>query len=213
MTTARSTQTPTAVGQASSIKDYRAVAATSALSISADWLRTDVDLLHSDVRSLHEQTRTLNLDERAYKKATAMDVCALLEEVAHSRGMSWADIAAAGGVSVSAIRKWRNGGTATAENRQRLAQIAAFLDILEDKGVADPAQWMEMNLPLPTGYHIRPLDLYIQGHADALLELVEQRQAAEQILDVTIPGWRDGRSDFEIFIDVDGQRSLRRRGE
>jgi transcriptional regulator with XRE-family HTH domain len=211
MTTTQDTQTPTAVGQASSIKDYGAVPATHALSISADWLRTDVDLLHSNMRNLHEQTRTLDLDERTYKKATANDVSALLEELAQSRGMSWADIAAAGGISVSAIRKWRNGGTATAENRQRLAQIAAFLDILEDKGVADPAQWIEMNLPLPTGYHIRPLDLYVDGHADALLELVEQRQAAEQILDATTPGWRDRRSDFEIFIDVDGQRSLRRR--
>ena len=141
-----------------------------------------------------------------------MDVCALLEEVAHSRGMSW--------LTSSCPRRQRLRDPQVAQRRNcngrepsAAAQIAAFLDILEDKGVADPAQWMEMNLPLPTGYHIRPLDLYIQGHADALLELVEQRQAAEQILDVTIPGWRDGRSDFEIFIDVDGQRSLRRRGE
>ncbi len=213
METTQTAQTPTAVGQSSSIKDYDAVSSTSALSISAAWLRTDVDLAQSHMRRLQEQTHTLDLDDRAYSKATATDVLALLEELAHSRGMSWADIAAAGGVSVSAIRKWRNGGTATAENRQRLAQIAAFLDILEEKGVADPAQWMEMTLPLPVGYHIRPLDLYADGHAGALLELVEQRQEAQQILGVATPGWRDKRSDFEVFIDVDGQRSLRRRGE
>jgi transcriptional regulator with XRE-family HTH domain len=206
-------ETPTADWQTGSIKEPDVMPSTTALSISAAWLRTDVDLLHSDVRMLHEQTRTLDLDDRSYKKATANDVPALLDELSYARGMSWADIASAARVSVSAIRKWRKGGAATTENRQRLAQIAAFLDLLEDKHVADPAQWMEMELPLPVGYHVRPIDLYVRGHAEALLELVEDRQDAEQILDSKTPGWRYAQSDFEVFTDTDGQRSLRKRSE
>lgn len=213
MTTTPSVHEPTADGQAGSIKKYPSVASTSALSISADWLRTDADLLNSTVRTLHEQTRSRNLDDRAYKKATAKDVPALLEELAYSRGMGWTDIAAATGVSVSAVRKWRRGGPATADNRQRLAQVAAVLDLLEEKGAADPAQWLEMSLPLPAGYQVRPIDLYVHGHSDALLELVEQRQEAEQVLDSVLSGWRDARSDFEVFVDADGQRALRRRSE
>ncbi len=78
MKTTQTAQTPTAVGQSSSIKDYGAAASTSALSISAAWLRTDADLAQSHMRRLQEQTRTLDLDDRAYSKATATDVLALL---------------------------------------------------------------------------------------------------------------------------------------
>ncbi len=202
---------PTGVGE--SIKDYERVESTTALSISAAWIRTDVDVLSEDVRDLHERTRTLDLEERAYEKGTSNDVPALLEELAHDRGMGWADIAAAANVSVSAVRKWRKGGAATADNRQRLAQVAAFLDLLEEKDVADPVQWMEMTLPLPTGYRVRPVDLYAEGQADALLELVESRQEPAQLLDSTMPGWRAQRSEYEVFTDTDGQRSIRRRAE
>lgn len=196
-----------------SIKAYEPVPSTSALSISADWLRTDIDSLHDGVRTLHGQTRTLDLDDRAHKKATTSDVPTLLDELAFTRGMSWADIAAAAQVSVSAIRKWRKGGAATADNRQRLARIASFLDLLEKKGVADPAQWMEMSLPLGPGYYIRPIDLFGVGHAEALIELVEQRSETTTILDAAMPGWREQRSNVEVFVDTDGQRSLRMRAE
>lgn len=196
-----------------SIKAYAPVSSTTALSISADWLRTDIDLLHDGMRNLHEQTRTLHLDERTHRKATAKDVPTLLEELAYARGMSWSDIAAAAHVSVSAIRKWRKGGAATPDNRQRLAQIASFLDLLEEKGVADPAQWMEMALPLPAGYYLRPIDLFVAGQAEALVEWMEQRSDIMPILDAVAPEWREQRSDVEVFVDTDGQRSLRMRVE
>jgi transcriptional regulator with XRE-family HTH domain len=213
MTLTQTAPRPAEPSRSENIKAYEPVPSTTALSISADWLRTGVDMLHDDVRSLHGQTRALDLDDRAHKKATTSDVPALLEELAFSRGMSWADIAAAAQVSVSAIRKWRNGGAATAENRQRLARIASFLDILEDRGVADPAQWMEMALPLGPGYYIRPIDVFVEGHAEALIEMVEQRSEVATIIDAAVPGWRDQKSDAEVFVDTDGQRSLRLRTE
>lgn len=210
------TQTVARVADASrseNIKAYEPPTSTSALSISADWLRTDIDSLHDGMRDLHEKTRSLDLDERAHQKATASDVPSLLDELAFTRGMSWSDIAAASHVSVSAVRKWRKGGTATADNRERLARIASFLDLLEEKGVPDPAQWMEMALPLGTGYYVRPIDLFVAGNAEALIEWLEERSKLETILDVVLPGWRDRRSDAEVFVDTDGQRSLRMRAE
>ncbi|QXT63170.1 hypothetical protein [Tessaracoccus palaemonis] len=201
------------VSRSENIRAYEPPTSTSALSISADWLRTDIDSLHDGMRDLHEKTRSLDLDERAHQKATASDVPALLDELAFTRGMSWSDIAAAAHVSVSAIRKWRKGGTATADNRERLARIASFLDLMEEKGVADPAQWMEMALPLGPGYYIRPIDLFVAGHAESLIEWFEQRSRLETILDAVLPGWRDRRSDVEVFVDTDGQRSLRMRAE
>lgn len=196
-----------------SIKVPDPAPSTSALSISADWLRTDVDQLHTRMRTIHGRTRSLDLDERAHRKATANDVPTLLDELAVSRGMSWADIAAAATVSVSAIRKWRKGGAATADNRRRLARIASFLDLLEEKAVPDPAQWMEMPLPLGPAYYIRPIDLFAAGHAEALIEMAEFRSGAAAVLDAAMPDWREQRSDVEVFVDADGQRSLRMRAE
>lgn len=193
--------------------DYTQVNGTRALSISASWLRTDVDLLHDDVHALHERTRTLDLDDRAHTKATSAGVPELLGELTAKRGMSWSDVAAAAGVSVSAVRKWRNGGAATADNRASLGRIAALLDVLEENAVADPAQWMEMKLPLPAGYYIRPLDLYAAGNAEALIEIAEQRTDAAQVLDRAVPGWREQRSDYEVVVDAEGERVIRARGK
>ena len=210
MTATRERLIPTASDQEGSIRAYTDVTSTSAISIRADWLRTNVDLLSDDVRSLQDDTRATDLSSRAHAKATTSDVPALLEELADRRGMSWTDIAAAAHVSVSAIRKWRQGNSATAESRLALARIAAFLDVLLDKGVPDPAQWMEMPLPLPAGYSIRPIDLYSVDCAEGILDLVEPVDAAS-VLDRITPAWREQRSDFEVFTDTDGQRSIRLR--
>ena len=182
------------------------VSGTRALSIDASWLRTRTELLSDDVRGLHERTRAIDLDDRAY--ASVGD---LLDELTSSRGMSWSDVAAAAGVSVSAVRKWRKGGTATAENRNSLGRIAALLDLLDDCAVADPAQWMEIRLPLPAGYAVRPLDLYAAGHPAAVIELAEHRHDADKVLDHYVPGWRDERSDYEVVVGADGERMIRQR--
>lgn len=192
---------------------YPTATGTRALSIDASWLRTRTELLHDDVRNLHERTRALDLNDRAHEKATNAGVPELLEELTAFRGMSWSDLAIAVGVSVSAVRKWRSGRAATPENRVSLGRLAAFLDVLEEHMVADPAQWMEMRLPLPAGYYIRPLDLYVAGRAEALIEIAEHRQEAEQVLDQKMPGWRDQRSDFEVIVNPEGERIIRVRAK
>jgi transcriptional regulator with XRE-family HTH domain len=186
---------------------------TRALSLRTDYLRTRADMLGGDVQELHGEVRQHDLTDRTLQK-TKKSVAGLLEELAGDRGMGWSDIAEVLGVSVSAIRKWRKGGDASPESRSKLARIAALLDVLEEKGlIQDPAGWMEMDLPLEAGYFIRPLDLYLDGHVAALLDLAEQRQSVAQVLDQVRPNWRDSRSDFEVFLDVDGERSIRQRDE
>ncbi len=200
---------------AGGVSDYAPSAPneTRALSLRTDYLRTRADMLGGEVRELHGEVREHDLTDRTLDK-TKRSVAGLLEELAGDRGMGWSDIAEVLNVSVSAIRKWRKGGDASPESRLKLARIAALLDVLEEKGlIQDPAAWMEMDLPLEAGYVIRPLDLYLEGHVAALLDLAETRQSVAQVLDQVRPNWRDSRSDFEVFLDVDGERSIRRRDE
>lgn len=186
---------------------------TRALSLRVDYLRTTADIIGNDVQELHDEVREHDLTDRTLEKARK-SVVGLLHELANDRGMGWSDIAEILGVSVSAIRKWRKGGDASPESRLKLARIAALLEVLEEKGpIQDPAAWMEMDLPLEAGYYIRPLDLYLEGHVAALLDIAELRKPVAQVLDEVRPGWRDSRSDFEVFVDVDGERSIRQRDE
>lgn len=198
---------------AGGISDYApsAPSETRALSLRADYLRTKVDMLGGEMQELHGAVRENDLADRTLEKSKK-SVANLLDELASSRGMGWSDIAEVVGVSVSAVRKWRKGGVASPESRSKLARIAALLDVLEEKGtVTDPAAWMEMDFTLEPGYFIRPLDLYLEGHVSELIELAEQRQTTVQVLDRVRPNWRQNRSGFEVVLDDDGERSIRRR--
>lgn len=209
---------PTTGGQptgtsAGVVSDYApsAPSETRALSLRADYLRTEVDMLGGEVQELHGAVREHDLADRTLEKSKR-SAPSLLEELATERGMGWSDIAEIVGVSVSAVRKWRKGGVASPESRSKLARIAALLDVLEEKGlIEDPAAWMEMDFTLEPGYFIRPLDLYLEGHVTELIELAEQRQTTAQVLDQVRPNWRQSRTDFEVYLDVHGERSIRRR--
>lgn len=190
-----------------------AISETRALSLRADYLRTEFDMLGGEMQEVHGEIRERDLVDRTMDKSKK-SAGSLLDELAGDRGMGWSDIAAVVGVTVSAIRKWRRGGVASPQSRARLARIAALLDVLEEKGlVEDPAAWMEMEFSLEPGYFIRPLDLYLEGHVTELIELAEQRQTTAQVLDRVRPNWRTTRSDFEVFLDENGERSIRRRDE
>jgi transcriptional regulator with XRE-family HTH domain len=213
MTATPNQPTGTYAGGIGDYSDTAAPTATRALSLRADYLRSNFDSLGGEVHEIHGEARELDLTERTFEKGKS-SVATLLEELTAVRGMGWSDIAELAGVSISAIRKWRKGGDASPDSRTRLARIAALLDVLEEKGlVQDPATWMDMDLPLGPGYFIRPLDLYLDGHVTALIDLAEQRRTMTQVLDEVRPDWRSSRSDFKVFTDTDGDRSIRLRSE
>jgi hypothetical protein len=194
------------------VRDYtRPQSETQAFALRAGLLRDETGLLHDDVSALHRRARQRDLQDQTAEKVRR-SVPELLRELAVSRGMAWADIADLVGVSVAAVRKWRTDGGATAENRSRLARLAAFLDALSVCGVVDPAQWIEIPLPLPEGYTVTPIEVYRRGGGQALLDHACGHEPAESVLDMAMPGWRHERSsDFDTYDAPDGHKALRLR--
>lgn len=186
---------------------------TRAPSVRADYdrLRTAVDALAGEVHEAHGEVLKDDLTDRTVEKSKK-SVPQLLDELTAERGMGWSDIAEVVGVSVSAVRKWRKGGSASPQSRWKLARIATFLDVLEEKLlVEDPAAWMEMEFSLEPGYCIRPIDLYLEGHVTGLIELADQRLTTAEILDRVRPNWRQNRSQHEVYVDSTGERAIRLR--
>jgi transcriptional regulator with XRE-family HTH domain len=172
-------------------------------------LRDETSTLDADVVGHHRAVQQLSLELRARDWARR-DVPRLLRELSSQRGLGWSDIARLVGVSVQALRKWRGGEPATAEHRLAVARLAAFLDLLEDELINDPAGWLE--LPLVAGYSPRHLDLYRAGRMELLFELAGLRITPEQALDEFAPDWRRRlRLEHEVFEASDGQLSIRRR--
>lgn len=172
-------------------------------------LRDETATLDATVVSRHRAAQRLSLELRAREWARR-DVQRVLRELSSQRGLGWSDIARLVGVSVQSLRKWRSGEPATGEHRLAVARLAAFLDLLEDKLIEDPAGWLEM--PLAPGYSPRYLDLYQAGHIDLLFELAGLRIAPEQALDELAPDWRERlRLEHEVFEVDDGELSIRRR--
>lgn len=181
------------------------------LSTEIGWTRSVVADISRQVDEVHHDSLVGDLRNRGGVKAR-QGVRALLDELAVERGMAWADIARLTHVSVSAVRKWRKGGDASPEKRQQLAVLAAFLDILSELPVEDPAQWMEVPLALPEGYSIRPFELYERGYITELLDIAGGRRYPDAVLDEIDPSWRETRrSSVEIFQAHDGQLAMRAR--
>jgi transcriptional regulator with XRE-family HTH domain len=172
-------------------------------------LRDETTVLDERVGDSHRAARRLDLDLQARVRAQ-VDVRSLLEDLTRRRGFGWSDIARLVGVSVQAIRKWRNGESPTGDNRLAVARLVALVDLLESVPIQDPVSWLEM--PIVEGYKPRHLDLYRTGFADALLDLSGLRITPEAALDEMNPAWRDTmRLEHEVFKADDGQLSIRRR--
>ena len=120
------------------------------------------------------------------------------------------DIARVVGVSTPALRKWRLGGTATGENRRRVATLVAFCDIAGSRfSISDVACWLEA--PLDPQTPLTGLDLMAGGRFDLVLQLVRDRDPDPQaVLDEFEPNWRDRYSSpVEVFTGPDGLPGLR----
>lgn len=165
-------------------------------------LAPDLGELHGWAFESQLATRTSELATHAPRD--------LLEEI-KERGFGWRDIARMVGVSVPALRRWRQGEPPTGEHRRRIAELAAFLRmIVEDPCVSDIASWMEM--PIVREAPVTAIDLYARGHLFVIFQLAGRHIAPEAALDQAEPGWRERyRSEYEVFRAGDGQPAIRPR--
>ncbi|MGB2951186.1 MAG: hypothetical protein WBG14_00510 [Rhodococcus sp. (in: high G+C Gram-positive bacteria)] len=186
---------------------------TSPELIEAEWRerrQRSTGAARKDARDhlAHYAERLSEMAERNTRRA----VTEMLTELSQVRGVMWSDVAAALGISVPALRKWRkNTSGTTPENHRKLAQLTAFYAVLADL-VASPARWMLM--PIVDGYNVTPADVYSPEHAERLLDLAAGNvgTTAEGVLDAIAPGWRDQwRSEYEVFEAADGELSMRPR--
>jgi transcriptional regulator with XRE-family HTH domain len=109
-----------------------------------------------DATEWHDQTLRNVLRYKTDDKAR-LGLVTLLNELTAGYGLGWSDIARLVGVSVPAVRKWRHGGDITSPRLQSIARLAAFLGMLEDEDVRDPAAWL--NLPIDDFDNGTSLDL------------------------------------------------------
>ena len=167
-------------------------------------LRDHVQTTQSDVVNLHRDTQMRALDERTSLVAL-QEPYELLDVLASEHGLSWTTIARMVGVSDAAVRKWRRGEHVAPENRRRLARGVAFLQILDSVyPVPDIGSWLEMRVS--DDATIKAVDIYSEGRADLLFELVGARLSAHHVLDAYDPNWRsmyrvDDRFTVELGVD------------
>lgn len=207
--TAEELSRPSDVGDAD-----RATAAASptisSLTETYGDLRGRSQLLTADIEDGHRSVRRWDLDERTSLTARRSPA-SLLEGLAVDRGMSWASIAKLVGVSVSAVRKWRAGEPVSPENRYGLAQLTAFMGLVEEMPVEEPSSWLGMSLV--TGYTTTGADVYRAGLVDDLLDYAAGHIGPRELLVRHDPDWqRNAAQEWEIAETTDGERLIRRRG-
>ena len=170
-------------------------------------LGEDVAETDREVSELYRQALIEQLDAKA-RVIAKRSVGEMLSELAYA-GFAWRDIAALAGVSVPAVRRWRQGETATGANRLAVARIVALVGILRDDHlVSDVASWMEV--PLVPDAPVTAIDLAVAGRLQEVVEIAAGHSTGEAVLDRSQPGWRARyRSDYEVFEAPDGELGTR----
>lgn len=173
----------------------------------AGHLRNTTRVLGEDVAEIHHQAFKAQLNDRA-RQLAKQSPGDMLNQLADG-GFAWRDIARLVGVSVPAVRRWRQGESPTGEHLLAIARIVAFEQILrEDHLVSDVASWMEM--PLSPEVAVTGLDLAADGLYEDLLDLVAAHATSEAVLDRWQPAWRERyMSEFEVFEAPDGEIGIR----
>jgi transcriptional regulator with XRE-family HTH domain len=171
-------------------------------------LGQDVAQTDHDLRRIHQDAFGLQLSQRARSVARRSAV-ELLNSLADA-GFAWRDVARLVGVSVPALRRWRQGEPPTGPHLQAITKIVAFKEILEtDHFVQEVASWME--IPISPEAPVTPLDVAADGSYEALLELAAEQASPEEVLDRWDPDWRERfGSEFEVFEVADGELGIRR---
>lgn len=183
------------------------VAEAGHLRSRARLLGEDVAETDREVSELYRQALIEQLDAKA-RVIAKRSVGEMLNELADA-GFAWRDIAALAGVSVPAVRRWRQGEAATGANRLAVARIAALVGTLRDDHlVSDVASWMEV--PLVPDAPVTAIDLAVAGRLQEVVEIAAGHSTGEDVLDRSQPGWRERyRSDFKVFQAPDGELGTR----
>lgn len=183
----------------------------------AGHLKNRTRILVADSNEVHQSTAELHAESLAQLHRTQSQerakesIAGLLDELS-GLGFSWRDIARVAGVSVPAVRKWRNGAPATGENRKRVAMVVAVCELARDQYLIDDvAGWMET--PLHADAPVTVLDLVAHQRFDLVLELASDYGTdPERVLDEFDPEWRTRyESGVEVFVAADGLPGLRLR--
>jgi hypothetical protein len=154
---------------------------------------------------------------RQLSEATAIQVrlrapLALLDDLALARGLSWHTIARMIAITPTAIRKWRRGGSLSPDNRQQLASLVAFFDLLDR--VEHPPQgvgsWVEM--PVREDTTLTPAEIYRSPAGRwLLLDWVRGNLDTTTMLDRHDPNWRNTHVPdfaFQVGVGPDGERAI-----
>jgi hypothetical protein len=154
----------------------------------------------------HAFAAQLNTSARQLAKRSAQELLADLAD----GGFAWRDIARLVGVSVPAVRRWRQGELPTGQNLLTIARLVGFVAILRDDHlVTSVASWLEM--PLVYGSSVTGIDLAAAGRYEDLLDLAANHErSAQSVLDRWQPDWQSRYgSEFEIFTAPDGEAGIR----
>lgn len=193
------------VSPASSVNLFRS---TSEQSVDAMWRqrRAENDQERRALEAKHRESYSAWL-EKATADCKRLPLPEVLAELSNKWGASWADIARMADVSVPALRKWRTDGGATPIKKVRLAGIAAFMRVLSELGLAEPADWVSE--PIKDGYTVTPRHLYSPSNASTLLDLAGGSVGAEQVLDALAPEWRTRfATSFEVVTLPGGDKAI-----
>lgn len=171
-------------------------------------LRGEARILTEDISQFHQETWAEEWRTRtaARSKGAVKDMLAELSEL----GFAWRDVARLLGVSVAAVQKWRKGESHSGENRSKIAALLAACDLIaEHYGVQEIGSWFET--PVLGGVPVTPLDLYASPAQRSLVfEYACGHTDPEVVLTSFDSTWRERyRSDFEVFLADDGERSVR----
>lgn len=178
----------------------------SALTDTIGGTRSAARAMESELGTMHRVS--FDIEWRSKTADTGKkSVRTLLDELS-GLGFSWRDIARMVHVSVPAIRKWRQGGAASGDNRRNLAALLAACNLITDHFMVDEiASWFEMPL---TWAPVTPIDLYATGRADLVFDFASAQSDPERLMDEFDPDWREHyRSDFDVVEASDGNFSIR----
>jgi hypothetical protein len=175
-------------------------------------LRRGLAQLARDYEQLDRERQLHQLEETANIQARLRAPQALLDELALVRGLSWHTMASMLAITPTAIRKWRRGGSLTPDNRQQLASLVAFFDLLDhvDNPPQNVGSWVEM--PVREDTTLNPAEIYRNPTARwLLLEWVRGNLDTSTMLDRHTSDWRITHAPdpaFQVGIGPDGERAI-----